>query len=54
MGLDSTGNRLLFLSSEADIEEVIPVKRRFLKRCHFYIQYYMQYYIHNAFYVSHV
>ncbi|KAK2138031.1 hypothetical protein NP493_9098g00001 [Ridgeia piscesae] len=33
VGLDSTGNRLLFLSSEADIEEeVIPVKRRFLKR----------------------
>ena len=40
MGLDSTGNRLLFLSSEADIEEeVIPVKRRFLKRCNFYIQF---------------
>lgn len=32
VGLDSTGNRLLFLSSEADIEDFIPVKRSFLKR----------------------
>ncbi|KAI0207617.1 Translation initiation factor eIF-2B subunit gamma [Lamellibrachia satsuma] len=31
VGLDTAGNRLLFLSSEADIEDVIPLKRRFLK-----------------------
>ena len=32
VGVDEKGNRLLFLSSEADFEEFITFKKSFLKR----------------------